>query len=130
MKKISKDLLKERDETCAKLREARSVLDGAVADFNNAMQAEWEKVSAAQDAYNEIRADAQSWMESVASDIQSYMDERSEKWQESDKAQEYDQWRSEFEGDLEEASIEQPDELELDIEDAAESLEQMPEKIG
>lgn len=130
MRKLSKDSLKERDELCSKLREARSILDDAVAGFNAAKTAKWDKVEAAQEAYNAVLADAQSWKESVASDIQFYMDDRSETWQESEKAQEYEQWRSEFEHDLEEAALDEPDDLDFDIEDAAESLEQLPEEVG
>jgi hypothetical protein len=58
------------------------------------------------------------------------MDDRSEKWLESDKASEYESWREEFEDEIEEVTLEQPEELDTsDLEDLSEALGNRREEL-
>jgi hypothetical protein len=67
------------------------------------------------------------------------MSEKSDKWLEGDRGQAYSTWKEYFENaDLEESSLEEPDQIEVpdepselsvDLEDAVEVLEQLPEEM-
>jgi TPP-dependent trihydroxycyclohexane-1,2-dione (THcHDO) dehydratase len=155
MKKLSKEHLKERDEIAAKLTTAQDELQSsvstyndtrlekweelavAVVEFNAALEDAWSEVADAQTAFNEVLADANAWKRRVSEEIGEYMDARSEKWQESDAAENYREWREAFEEEITESELEQPepievaepDELALDIDEACELLEQCPEEL-
>lgn len=158
MKKLTKQEIVDRDAICSKLRDAREQVDTALTEFNTkrgeaytalaaAVEAfndtqteEWDKVSQAIADYNEVVTEADQWKTDVASQIDEYMSERSEKWQEGDRAQAYTDWKSAFEdASIEEMSVEEPDQIEIeepqelsveDLEDAADQLEQMPEEVA
>ena len=54
------------------------------------------------ETYNEALADAALFRDEVVGDMDDYMGERSEKWEESDSGQAYTSWKDEWEGlDLE-----------------------------
>ena len=127
MNKLDKAAIAERDAVCASLREKYSTLETAVDEFNFVLEQAWDKVDSALTAYNEAVGEANSWREGIAGDMQTYFDERSEKWQEGDKGQEYASWKQQFEEELQDADLPKPEKLELQIDDAAEILEQLPE---
>jgi len=156
VKKLSKDTLAGRDEITERLRSRFMDLEAAVEGFNTAMAEPWAAVEAAIEAYNSklddewgsglgpmiedynaAVADATQWKQEVAQSIQDYMDERSEKWQEGEAAQRYSAWRDEYDGDVstfdverpDDISIEEPEEIAFDLDDAAELLEQLPEEL-
>lgn len=156
MKKLDKATLAERDEIIERLEVNFRDLEAAVDGFNNNMAPLWLAVQAAVeeynaklddewgnglgpviDQYNEAVADAATWKQQVAQSIQEYMDERSEKWQESDAAGRYSEWRDAFDHDCASCEIERPDDLDiaepeeitLDLDDAAESLGELPEEL-
>ena len=131
MNKLTKSMLTERDDVCARLRAAFEALEQAVDTYNEAMQNQWEAVDAAMNAYNDVAVEATTWQENVASDIQDYIDSRSDKWQESERGQAYLAWQGEYESsDLEDITIDQPDSLELSTGDQAETLEALAEEIS
>ena len=130
MKKLSKEQCAQRDEIAGRLRSRFSDLDLAVEAYNSAVEAAWAKVEETKNDYNEAIADANEWQQDVAADIQSYMDDRSEKWLEGEKGQAYESWRSEYEQEFPTADLDKPDELSTsDIEDAAEIIEQRQMKL-
>jgi hypothetical protein len=156
MKKLSKETLAGRDEIAARLRSRFSDLEAAIEGFNTIMAGEWSVVEAAIEAYNtklddewgnglgpmiedynSAVADATEWKQETAQAIQEYMDERSEKWQESEAAGRYTAWRDEFDSEVaacdlerpDDLSIEEPGEMAMDLEDEAELLEQLPEEL-
>lgn len=131
MKKLSKELLKERDQITTAIREKREALDAAIEAFNTAMEEAWAKVEEAVTEYNETLEPAREWVAGITGDIDTYTSERSDKWHESDKAGEYEEWKGEFEGvGLDDISVEKPDNIEFDEEDLAEVIEQLPEEVG
>jgi len=130
MKKISKDQINRRDELQGKLQSLMTDLETACEAYNEALREKWGAIDDALGAYNEAIGEVNEWQQEVAADIQSYVDDRSEKWQESDKAQEYDSWREEFEEEFDEVTLEQPDELcTSDVEDVSELLSNRREEI-
>lgn len=131
MNKLTKSMLTERDDVCARLRAAFESLEQAVDTYNEAMRKQWEAVHATMNAYNDVAVEATTWQENVASDIQDYIDSRSDKWQESERGQAYLAWQGEYESsDLEDITIDQPDSLELSTGDQAETLEALAEEIS
>jgi hypothetical protein len=77
---------------------------------------------------NEVLSEGRSWRDNVVQEMQDYYDERSEKWQQSDKGQAHEAWKRQFdEEELEDVELEKPEPLEPDMADAAELLEQLPE---
>lgn len=156
MNKLNKQHLTERDEICAKLREALeqlevavngynsrraaawSVLSLALNAYNTEMDDAWMTVEAARDEYGGQAQDARDWASGIAGEIEEYMGERSDKWSESDKGQAVSSWKDEFDSaalqDIEIESpgaieIEEPEDLSIDEENAAEVLEQLPEEV-
>lgn len=127
MTKLTKAQLKERDDLCARLRDKHEELEAAVTKYNAAMVFPWSEVEAAVEAYNEAIQDAQAWKNDLAQEVRDYYDEKTEKWQESDKGGAVGAFADTLEEDLPEVELEQPEELEFDHEPTAEVLEQMPE---
>lgn len=129
MTKLSKSQLSERDTLTSELRDRRSDLDDAIESFNDKISALYaDHVAPALEAYNEAVDAANQWRGDIACSIADYISDRSDKWQESDKGQAVESWRSEFDGELESAELVTPELLELDLEDAAELIEQLPEE--
>lgn len=85
MKKLSKQDAARKQELADELDKAHTALEGAT------------------QTYNSIVADVNAFKSGVASDIQSYIDERSEKWSESSAASSYEEWKSSWEEELDEA---------------------------
>ena len=130
MKKISKDQIKRRDELQGKLQSLMADLETACEAYNETLREKWSAIDDALGAYNEAIGEVNEWQQEIASDIQSYMDDRSEKWLESDKASEYESWREEFEDEIEEVKLEQPEELGTsDLEDLSEALGNRREEL-
>lgn len=155
MKKLTREQLKSRDEIASKLRDRRedldtvltaynaahasaySLLEAAIQQYNETMSEAWDAIDEEQTAYNEVVVEANELKAEIIAEIDGYVEERSEKWQEGDKAQAYASWREAFEEDTPESELQRPDEiaveepqdLELDIEDAAEQIEQLQEEV-
>ena len=119
MTKLSKKDLTLKQEHANKLTETYEKLDAAVSTFNAAMEEAWEKVQEALDEHNTAIESANEWRGDIAQQMQDYYDNRSEKWQESDKGSEYEQWKSEWEESFDQVEMEKPDEPDFDAEDYA-----------
>jgi hypothetical protein len=94
MKKLSKMLLQDRDAICQHLRTQYEALEGAVEALNAAIEEQWEAVADALAHYNETVSQANEWLSTVSSEIEGYMSERSEKWQDSERGQAYGEWKN------------------------------------
>lgn len=127
MKKLDKATLARREELAGALRERKETLDAAVEKMNEAIEEHWEDVQEAMDAYNETAAEATQWISEVGQEIEDHIDSMSEKWQEGDKGQQFATWRDAYNADVEEVQLEKPEPLEVDLSDAADELEQLPE---
>jgi hypothetical protein len=128
MKKLTKEQLKERDGHIDALSEGFAELERAISAFNTAQDAAWEAVDVALGEYNEAVTAANAFQSDVAASIEDYVSERSEKWQEGDRADAYDSWKTAWEEEFEEATVEQPTKLEMP-EDYSEELGMRPEEV-
>lgn len=130
MKKLSKAQLQEKDTLATALDDKYNALELALTGFNESRTASWQLVEAAIGEYNEARQSIQDFKDNIASDIQSYIDERSERWQESDAASAYSEWLSEYENEYPEAEISEPDAVEMPDDLAnAETVNELPDEV-
>lgn len=131
MKALIKAQKTERDALLSILRDRMTDLQDDVATFNDGVAALLANLQVGVDNYNEASDSVKGWLESVRESIQEYVDDRSEKWQESDKAQEYQDWLEAYAVDLEDFNLPDIEPVSLDdLEDYAETIEQLPEEVG
>jgi hypothetical protein len=128
MKKLTKERIAERDAHIDTLSDTFAAVEQAINAFNAAQDAAWEAVDVALGEYNEAITAANEFQSEVASSIEDYVSERSEKWQEGDRAEAYDSWKNAWEEEFEEATVEQPSKLEMP-EDYSEELGMRPEEV-
>lgn len=107
MKRISKAQIEERERIKGELEEHKaevsrrvSAANAVIADANEWIGKVNDEINSVNEAianYNQALSDGETWAQEVAGEIQSYMDERSDKWQESDAAEYYREWLSPYE---------------------------------
>jgi|SRR5215467_830978 len=120
MTKLTKAQLTEKQDHETKLEETLDALTAAVTEYNDALEALWEeKIGPALEAYNEAVDAANQWRGDIASDMQNYYDERSEKWQEGDKGSAYSDWKDEWSEEFDQVELDKPDAVECDPTDYA-----------
>lgn len=128
MKALSKRDIGTRDAIIERCREAFAELDAAIEHYNEMVSAAYNDLEAAAQKYNEARDEAQGWCGDIACEIETYREERSEKWQDSEAGQAYTDWQEQYEGcRLERAEFEAPEPLAIEFEDAGDTLENLPE---
>lgn len=112
MKRLTKDNIAEQNRLRTAILANQTDLETAITDYNAAMAAAKEAVETELAALNESIEQAAQFMCDLHADAQSEFDERSEKWQESDRGQEFSAWVEEFQQEIPLVEIEFPDELE------------------
>ena len=88
MKKVNHDLKRQLSGLYDRLLDAASEAEHAV------------------DSYNELATEYNDALAEVVNQIETYVDARSEKWQESERADDYAEWVDAFQEEAEEASFE------------------------
>lgn len=124
MKKLSKQQLAEKEQHKTDIDAAKAALDKAVEEYNEAIDREYMKVEAAINNYNGVAESFNQWREQIRSDQENYQSERSEKWQEGDSGQAYQEWMDAWGEEVEELQVTEPDKLEINIDVTGESIEQ------
>jgi len=124
MKKLTKNHLLVRDDLSEKLKDslAEIILQrGKIEDEVKVMN---EKIT----SYNELLVEVENWRDDIVGEMEDYIGERSEKWSETDAANYYDDWKSEFEN-LDTSPLDEVEEPDYG-EDASHSddLEALPEQ--
>jgi hypothetical protein len=128
MKSLTKQQTTDRADIAARLRDAASDIESAVEKFNVATAEAKGELEAAVMTYNERMAEADEFRDVTVGDMQGHYDERSEKWQESERGQAYLNWINEWEGaELGEVEIDFPNDLETPDLSAADVLEGLPD---
>lgn len=126
--KITKEEDKRLDELAAALDAAP--VNAALEEYNAAVVAAKEKFEQVLSAYNEKRQEAYEYVEGLRDNFQSEFDDMSEAWQEGDRGQAAQELIDAFDGVLgtleQELSPEFPDELEIEGDDLADTINQLP----
>jgi len=114
MKALSKDQSKQKGTLIDDIRTAHAELGTAVIEYNAAMEKAKDEVQGKLNALNEKLQEAGEWVGGITSDMQSYYDEKSERWQESEPGQNYSSWKEDHESlSFDEVEIDFPEDLEL-----------------
>ena len=129
MKRLSKSQETKHRDIAAKLQAAMDGLDQAVGKYNEAVAKAYAELQPAVEAMNTAIGDANGFVEEVHEEQQSYYDDRSDTWREGDAGSEYEGWMGEWEVEIEEIEIEEPEELEVPDLDL-ESFDNLPAGPG
>lgn len=90
MKKLSKADITRLGDLDVHLMAAAAALEAYISNQFTEAVAEYNNLVV---AYNERLVEARGVLEDFSSEIESYMDERSEKWQEGDAAAAFTEWK-------------------------------------
>lgn len=127
---LSKDEQTLRDHHVEQLRLARGKLEDAINVANEKLQAIRDELTSAQEAYNEVVQAAADWADDIANVAEATIDDRSEKWQESERGQAAIAWKDVWRDlDLSPADITMPEDAMLDGDDPADTLENAPAEM-
>lgn len=125
---LSKAQIIERDELVASITIASKSLADAIDSYNETVRVAREALDAKIAEYNEALEPARGFASDFASAMSDAVGERSEKWQESEKGEAASSFVSEWEGaEFGDFEIDDVEEIEAPEEDAAETLENLPE---
>ena len=130
MEKLTQTHLASRDTLVAALNETYEALEDAVSEYNTTLAEAWNEVLSAEEAYNAAVGEAQEWLKDRAAEIQAYIDERSEQWQDSDRGKAYGAWKETFDLSLDDSDLDEPDELHVQVDNHADTLSALPEALG
>ena len=125
MKRLSKEQLKKHADLSAELHDAHEELDGAIKQFNETVATAYAKLETFVETFNSKVADANAFIEEVHSEQESYADDKSDRWRESDAGAAYDDWMSEWDQAVDEVQLEDQPELDM-TEVEIEAFDQLP----
>jgi hypothetical protein len=130
MKKLTKDQINERDTHSKAIFDAHSELEDVITQFNKDLAAGKDAVEEATSTYNEALDNARTFCAEIVSVMEEYEGLRSDKWQESDAASVFQEWKSEWENvDLEDFEPDLPMDLEVP-DNPQENLDVLPEEVS
>lgn len=111
-----------------RLEAEQAKVEAAIAAFNSALAEHGKKVDEAVTAYNEVLGELSDLLSTTADDADSYFDEKSERWQESDRGQALVDWAQALrDAPLDDLEVELPSDLE-DPDWHTDDLRDLPER--
>ena len=130
MKKLTSKQCTDKTDYVHILEEAAKNVDAAITTFNHVLQDARPAVEQALENYNDALLQVREFCEQVAIDQQNFFDDKSEKWQESDRGQVYQGWINEWSNIvLEDAEVALPDKVEVPDLSDPDILKDLPEKV-
>jgi hypothetical protein len=123
MKKLSRKQEIQKQELAEKMAAAKEGLEVEINAYNGVLQEAWERLEEALSKLNEAIQEAEEFRVEIAGAQEEYYDERSERWQEGDAGQAYQAWKQDWEMELSEVEMEQPDDLEMPDAEAIDNFE-------
>jgi len=127
---LNKAMIVSKADLVTRLRKAHENVSKYVSICNQAMDEHFTNVEEAVNEYNAIVSEANEFQQTVAGDAQSEFDEKTEKWQEGEVGQSVSEFISLWEEELEELTIDRPDDLEDPGTDAIDAFLEKPIKPG
>jgi DNA repair exonuclease SbcCD ATPase subunit len=128
MKALSKEQIRQRDEIVAQLDERRKNIEAAIEAANEKIDEIREDLVAVRDKYNEEVTKLATLRDEIVTDIENYVEEKSEKWQDSEAGSSYATWRDRFsDTDLDGIDIEMPEDIDTPDIDHGGEAEAWPE---
>lgn len=113
MDELDQPVIDQLSEYESNRRIAHAKLQAAIETYNTITFRAWQEVEAARDAYNGVVEELNSYQESLAEDIRSYIEGNQEEDEEWD-ASAHEQWACEFETPIDTVELEEPAELDID----------------
>lgn len=113
MKALTKASLADKSKHQQAIDVAVTELESAIGGYNETVNAAKQKVEDALKKLNDAISSADNWRDGIHADQESYFEDRSEKWQESDAGQNYSAWMDEWSQEFEQVELEYPEELEM-----------------
>jgi len=95
MKKLSKEQVEQLANLTAEVRVAEQDMHEARDEVNRLIR---ERLNAKIDEYNEVMVKVASFVEEIMSEMESFSEEQSEKWSESEAGSYYEDWKDEWAG--------------------------------
>lgn len=118
----------EHAEHIAAIREAAMELSAAIAAYNDAMSMARDSLTEKLDAYNQVLTEAAEWRDDLTTPLGDEYDEKSERWQEGEAAQQASAMKDAWESlDLDEITLDLPDDIEDPNPEHADNLENAPQ---
>ena len=128
MKSLTRDDKDARDELVKRFTIAKTELSAVITEANSIIEQHRASIEAAQQKYNDVLGEAEVLRDEIREAIEDYIADRSEKWQEGERAEAYAAWRDAFDSlDTSELDIDLPGEIEDPEPDHCETLEQWPD---
>jgi len=114
MPKLTKAQKTAKDQISTDLANAWTDLEEAFEQYNLRVQEAFATLQAQITLYNNELSKARDFASEVAQETADYISEKSDKWQESDKGQEYQSFQEEYESlQLDDIELDEPAEIEL-----------------
>ena len=125
MKRLNKAQLKIRSELTDALRTAQTKVGQAILEVNSVIDGQLNDAIA---EYNGALSELESFRDEIVSEMETYINERSDKWRDSDAASNYDSWKQDWDGVLLD-EIEQIDNIEEPDLSHADEFEGLAEEV-
>jgi plasmid maintenance system antidote protein VapI len=127
--RLTKEELRTRTQLIDDLNIAATAIDQAVAQYNLDVDHLRTPVELAVTKYNELVAKARDLCVQVAGRAEQDLGDKSEEWMETEKGLASQSWQESWDGiELDDLDFQWPDELEISIDDHADSLKDLPEE--
>lgn len=128
--KLTKDQAAEKSRLTDEIVGAKAKIEQAMQAYNTSVAALRPPVEEVVTQLNNLLAEAREFCSGIAAKAQDDIDEKSDKWQDSDAGQAAMEWQQGWEGvELDDLDYQWPDELEIDIPDYDEALEDLEESV-
>ncbi len=128
MKNLTRERIQTKLNLAQLLSEVGEELQDAIARHNQLLNAAHNEIEALVGRYNEVRQEAQDFIEGIHNEQEAYSNDRSDHWHEGDAGQAHDGWKDAWGVELEEVDITLPDEIEEVALDAADVLQDLPDR--
>lgn len=131
MKFLNKEQQSNLSQLQSDLQDAQEKVESAINDFNANINDLWaNSVTESLDNYNKLVQQANEFVEETRDSMQTYYDERSEKWQEGERGQEFQSWLVEWDStELEEIDVTMPEETDVPDFQAVEVIAELPSEL-
>jgi uncharacterized protein YukE len=127
MKNLTREQIQTKLNLAQRLSEVGEELQDAITRHNLLLDAAHTEIEALAGRYNEVRQEAQDFIEGIHEEQEAYSSDRSDQWREGDAGQAYEEWKDAWGIDLEEVGITLPDEIDEVTLDAVEVLRVLPD---
>lgn len=125
---LTKTELSQFTNLLTELTSARGKIDQVVTIYNQQTEALRPPVEEAITGYNSILAKVRDFTSGISARGREELDNKSEKWLESDTGQSAEEWTESWETvELDDIDFQWPDELTIDLDDYLENLEDLPQ---